>query len=337
MDMFIRIVIAAGLLGWATSARALTRGLRAFAADGAEWVSVSSLARVRGLHVDGGEDGRLTLAGDASVVEFERDGRRASIQGVQVWLQFPTARVRRRWSMRREDAERLVDPILAPAPHLVGRGAHVVVLDPGHGGEDGGAVSAAGAAEKDLLLDLARRLRLRLTAMGFRVVLTRSDDRAMDLDARAAAAARANADLFVSLHLNAAEDPAAGGVETYILSRSGGPSTNGRDADRPGPRARYPSAAANAYDGAGAILGFHLQRRLVDMTGQPDRGLRQARFAVLKLAPCPAALVECAFLSNEADAQRLQVDVFQEKICAAIAAGIRDYARDVLCARLTSP
>ena len=173
-----------------------------------------------------------------------------------------------------------------------------------------------------IVLDVARRVRVHLANAGLKVYLTRDTDRYLTLAERVRRAARWRADLFVSIHANATRQPRARGVETYVLAMPGFPSTN----DGGGRGVRRTAFQGNAWNGANLVLGYLIQRSLLDYTRAPDRGVRRSRFYVLKEAPCPAVLVECGFLSNTAEESRLLRVEYREKVARGIASGILLYA-----------
>jgi N-acetylmuramoyl-L-alanine amidase len=194
----------------------------------------------------------------------------------------------------------------------------VVVLDPGHGGRDTGAIGGGGLLEKTVALDLARRVERKLRGSGLKVRLTRKRDRTVDLRTRTTLAAKWGGGLFVSVHLNASVNRSAAGIETYALAVPGLPST-ASDSGDPTP---FPG---HAHNGGNIFLAYCLHRALLSGTGAADRGIRRARFQVLREAPCPAALVECGFVSNRIEESRLATAVFRDEIAEAIARGIRAY------------
>lgn len=236
-------------------------------------------------------------------------------------------------------------PLLAAALALTlaaGKGpAFTAVLDPGHGGELTGAVSPQGDLEKDLTLQIARRVKKRLEAMGGRVVLTRAADARVPLANRAAVANALEADLFVSIHLNSMPTEASrrtsAGVETYFLSAdasdAGAEASAAREnADRlagePAPDPDDPVAlilddlqSAAALAGA-SRLAYAIHDKLVTALKAENRGVKQAPFYVLAGARMPAVLLEVGFISNEAEAARLRTPAHQEKIAAAVADGV---------------
>lgn len=301
-------------------------------ADGEPYVRIADMARLYGLRAATAGEQQMVLSSMYHSMVFESASRRMSLMDVQVWLQYPVVRIRGRWAIHQSDAESLLDAILRPHRYLGQRSSGVVVIDPGHGGRDGGAESVVnGHVEKDLVLDIARRVRECLPTDLWTVRMTRESDVFIELDERARLAARWRPDVFVSIHCNSAPDSDANGVETYILSKAGAASTNTRD---PLPSSSYRFWPGNHHDAASAVLGFALQRRLLRGTQAQDRGLRHARFAVLRDAPCAAALVECGFLSNPMEARRLADPEYRGRIAQAIAQGILDYGAMVQKARL---
>ncbi len=217
--------------------------------------------------------------------------------------------------------------------------APLVVIDPGHGGEQEGALSPRGEREKDLALQIARRLAARLRRDGVRVVLTRTADLTVPLAARAAIANAIQADLFVSVHLNSMPTAEARrvsrGVETYFLSADASDAAATavaarENADRLAgePDVGDPVAAIlNDLEHDEALrrssrLAQDVHRRLVAALGAEDRGVRQAPFFVLAGARMPAVLVEVGFISNAAEADLLRTRAHQDRIAAAIAEGI---------------
>ncbi len=219
--------------------------------------------------------------------------------------------------------------------------AFTAVLDPGHGGELTGAVSPRGDLEKDLTLQIARRVKRRLEALGGRVVLTRAGDTRVPLANRAAVANALEADLFISIHLNSMPTEAArrvsSGVETYFLSAdasdAGAEASAAREnADRlagePAPDPDDPVAGilddlqAAAVLSGSSRLAYAVQDKLVTALQAENRGVKQAPFYVLAGARMPAVLLELGFISNEAEAARLKTPERQERIAAAVAAGV---------------
>jgi N-acetylmuramoyl-L-alanine amidase len=215
------------------------------------------------------------------------------------------------------------------------------VLDPGHGGAQDGALSPGGAKEKDLTLEIARRVKRRLERLGMKVLLTRAGDQLVPLVNRAAVANAVKADVFVSIHLNSMPTEEArrvsSGVETYFLSAdasdAGAAASAAREnADRLAgePQADPADPVAGILDDLEASdalaessrLAYALHDHLVAALKAENRGVKQAPFYVLAGARMPAVLLEVGFISNAAEAARLCTADHQERIAAAVADGI---------------
>jgi N-acetylmuramoyl-L-alanine amidase len=190
-----------------------------------------------------------------------------------------------------------VRPPRAANPLAVG-GFHIVI-DPGHGGRDPGAISVHGMYEKTINLVVARSVAARLGGQGVRVTLTREVDRFVDLDERAAVANRARADLFVSIHADSSRNRGARGCTVYVC----------RD------------AAGVAVQAATAAV------RAMAQTGLASRGVRRADYRVLTRTQCPAVLVELGYLSNSAEARLLGSSSGQERLAESLAEGLLTYIR----------
>ncbi len=219
-----------------------------------------------------------------------------------------------------------------------------VILDPGHGGKDPGAVGALGAQEKDIVLDIARRVKKHLNEAGIEVVLTRDGDDYVTLAERAERAAKANAELFVSIHANAAPNRRARGVETYFLSeaktdweRAVAARENEvfeRELQNPFIRGNDPvglilaDLAQNEFLIESSELAARIQAAALDAICAEDRGVRQANFYVLRNIFMPAVLVECGFITNKQEEKLLRQIKHREKVARAIARGIINFIPD---------
>jgi len=213
-----------------------------------------------------------------------------------------------------------------------------VVIDPGHGGKDPGAV-ANGYKEGDINLQVALKVAKILKEYGYRVILTREKDEYVSLSTRARIANRNSADIFVSIHCNFGEDKTARGFETYFLSES--KTTEERAvALLENSAIKYDLGNLNMRDEIGIIVGDLIQtffleqsyklagyihQRALDLNLTKDRGLKQANFYVLKWVSAPSVLIELGFLSNPDEVKTLVREEYQLKLAKAIAMGIRDY------------
>ena len=219
----------------------------------------------------------------------------------------------------------------------------IVALDPGHGGEDPGAMGPTGLREKDVVLAVALKLRDRINAVpGMRAMLTRDADYFVPLQERVRKARRVQADLFVSIHADAFMKPTARGASVFALSQNGATST----------AARWMADKENAADLVGgvnfkakdstvlrALLDMSTTRQIKDSlklggevlgqirkVGHLHKGsVEQAGFAVLKAPDVPSILVETAFISNPEEEKKLRSDDYREQLVDALTAGIKRY------------
>ena len=249
--------------------------------------------------------------------------RSAIVDGIAVFLDRSFGQVKGRWVLSESDEALLLRSLFGDV-QTEPRRLRTIVLDPGHGGtEEGTKNESLRLVEKTLNLDVCERLKTRLEALGYRVALTRYDDRIVALEERPELAKSVGADLFVSVHFNAAINKDARGLETYMLTPAGQPSTSsviaGEDA------IPYPG---NGFDLLNFELAFRIQKAMVSALQRDDRGVRKGRFAVLRSLECPGVLVECGFLSNVEEAQLVGTPVYREKLARTLSDAIDAYARN---------
>jgi N-acetylmuramoyl-L-alanine amidase len=214
-----------------------------------------------------------------------------------------------------------------------------IMLDPGHGGASVGTRTSAGLIEKNLTLDIAERLRRILAERSFTVLMTREEDRPIDLADRAALANRAGADIFVSIHLNWIEDRKARGVETYYLGPTDDPYLTQLAAAENRDSGYSLADLRGILDGIYAGVREDNSRRLAEsvqaalfhslVKATPelsDRGVKAAPFIVLLSTEMPAILAEVSCLSNEEEARQLARPEYRQHIAEALADGIGAYA-----------
>lgn len=317
------ILLAAFLTGTAVLCQASPFSkLRTYLSGGSRYINVKDLAAFYSYSVNIPPGRFVYLQNKWSSVIFENDSRQCRINGIAVWMHEPLQKkAKGRWAIAEVDAEKVIDPILRPQLYLSARRYGTIVLDPGHGGLDTGARGRRTVQEKLAVLDIAKRVRLRLANEGLKVYMTRETDRFVELEDRCRKSAQWGANIFVSIHLNSAQSSKARGVETYVLASSGYPST----AAAAFSRVSKTFHSGNNYDSSSAVLGYYLQKALVQKTGGEDRGLRRARFQVLRNASCTAALVECGFVSNTYEESRLADEKYRDTVAQGIAKGILDY------------
>lgn len=185
---------------------------------------------------------------------------------------------------------------------------NTVVVDPGHGGKDSGAVSRYAPAEKSVALDVAQRVNRKLRESQLRTVMTRDRDVFIPLDQRVAIGSREKNSIFVSIHFNDSRARWAHGFETYY------------------------------YSSYGYELARRIEAKLLTLPGAVNRGVRTARFRVLRNASYPAVLVECGFLSNKNEGRETGAPAYREALADKIAEAIVDYRYgDGMYRRSSSP
>lgn len=266
----------------------------------------------------------LQLTNRSHKLTFEVDSRVAEIDGVKAVLSFPVAARFGVGYIATLDLQSTIQPLLTPRK-ISGTKIKTICLDPGHGGRDTGNIHG-GAQEKKYTLLLAQELRGQLARAGFKVVLTRTVDSSVDLPARAAIANQRGADLLISLHLNATATSKneVKGIETYCFTPAGASSSN---AGGRGSEAR--PSRGNRNDEKNVLLAHQLQRSLAKNLSAEDRGVKRARFQVLRDAEMPAVLIEAGFLSHPGEGRKLLDPAYRKQIANAIVVGVKNYKLSV--------
>lgn len=221
-----------------------------------------------------------------------------------------------------------------------------IVIDPGHGGHDTGTISASGMREKDLVLDVSRRLKayIKHNYPDVEVIMTRDSDRFVALEERTAIANAQRADLFISIHANASPSRVASGVETFFLSPDRAPAedlqaaarenarlASNKATDKPEPM--FASVTVGNRVAESRELARYIQAGLVRGIGAEsprtamNRGVKHAPFVVLLGAAMPSVLAEVSFLSNPKDDALLQTGQFRERVAASLFAGLNAYLK----------
>lgn len=225
----------------------------------------------------------------------------------------------------------------------------IIMIDPGHGGEDPGAIGPSGLREKDVVLAIGRLVKKVLDGYGYKTYMTRNEDIFIPLGVRVAKARSLKADVFVSIHADAFTNPSAKGTGVYALNPKGATSA----------AAKYLAKTQNAADAIGGVIlssDKNVNNTLFDLTqtatikdslklgkdvlnrlGQINKlhkgSVDQANFAVLKAPDIPSILVETAFISNPGEERLLSSNDFRLKLANSISSGIKDYLSTAVLAR----
>lgn len=237
---------------------------------------------------------------------------------------------------------KFTSPIPGPKEPLIpesltrefGLTAKTIVIDPGHGGKDPGALGKSALQEKTIVLNISKKLRRILTEKGYTVLMTRDTNRYIPLKERTAFATRHKADLFLSIHANGSKNGKATGIETYYLSVTSTDKTSEEIAARENADSGYSiqelelllkGIIQESKSEDSKRLARHIQQALVQATGAVDRGVKHARFVVLIGTNVPAILIETGFVSNPTEGRKLTTPAYQHTIATAIVQGIENF------------
>ncbi len=261
---------------------------------------------------------KLLLDNGRQQLEVTLNSREIILNGVRQWLSFPIAQIDDQLAVSRLDLAKTIEPMFRPEMTRGLQPVTTVVLDPGHGGHDKGAVSIFGN-EKDFALDVCQRAKPLLESKGYNVVMTRSTDVFIPLEARPRIANAIPNSVFVAVHFNSApSNPFANGFEIFSITPRGGPST---DEEFLGVR-DLRNEPGNAVDVASAELSASIYHAMLGNIPQFDRGIKHQRFAVIRLATVPAVLIEGGFLTNTNDVRLAATPAWRQKLAEAIVTGI---------------
>jgi len=293
-----------------------------------DYVSLESFAKFYGFKIpDQIEPNQpFVLSSSFGNLTMTLDSRELKWKGARYWLSHSLRRESDVVLVPRVDLVKTFDPLLRPNAEIPKRPVQGVVVDAGHGGGDEGTRAARGLSEKTANLDTAKRLVRLLDAAGVPWVLTRTKDRYVDHADRSKLADDHPGYIFVSIHFNEDSSRSSEGWETYSLSPQYAPSTSSGgslvgDEDQIWP--------GNSYDHHNFLLTQAIHRSAVlSQTNAPfDRGVKRARFKVLRLANSPSVLVEGGFMSNPREASLLRTEEYRQQVADWIFKGIMAYRK----------
>lgn len=267
------------------------------------------------------EPKEIGLAGESHQLVVKTGTREAIVDGVRHWLSFPAETKGGQVFVSLMDINATLGPAMSPlSVKQIGK-VNTVVFDPGHGGHDLGGKSAYGH-EKDYTLDMVNRARRILEAKKVKVVQSRLSDAFVTLSERPEMIENYDNPIFVSVHFNSAEWKAsASGIEVYALPPLGFPISG----KKPDPILDRQKCAGNAVEPASFVLANTMHHTLLGKTGGFDRGVKRARYAVLRYSDAPSILIECAFLTNAQEAKNIHSSQWREMFAQSIADGILAY------------
>ena len=292
--------------------------------NGQSYVPLADWARANGLKCYWLKRGDEIVATNRTTrLVFDKDSRMAEVNGINVALSFPVAADHGALLIAQMDLNTAIRPLLFPLRFADAKRITTICLDPGHGGKDTGN-HTFWHSEKTYTLALALELRDQFKKAGFNVILTRSKDTYVDLPDRPALANQRGADLFVSLHFNATPTgkDEVEGPQTYCITPVGASST-----DAQGEGANYGPTTANRVEQRSLLLAYQLQRSLVQILRVPDRGVRRARYAVLRDATMPAILIEGGYMTHPVERKKIYDATYRRQMAQAMVKGILAYQR----------
>ncbi|MBI3852911.1 MAG: N-acetylmuramoyl-L-alanine amidase [Verrucomicrobia bacterium] len=294
--------------------------------SGKEYVRLSDWARRNDFEIRWVKrDEIVQLTKGASRLGLTAESKLAQINGVNVYLSFPIVARNGGMYLAQQDLQNTLQPVLFSPRNSAGAKIRTICLDPGHGGKDAGTRNGSQQEKKYTLL-LAQEVRDQLNRAGLKATLTRTTDTLIDLPVRPDLARRRGADLFVSLHFNGANGSRneIKGIEVYCLTPAGASSTNARgEGGGAGP------APGNRNNDKNMLLAYRLHKSLVRSLPTEDRGVRRARFAVLREAEMPAVLIEGGYLSHPSESKKIYDPTYRRQMARAIVDGLMAYKQQV--------
>jgi N-acetylmuramoyl-L-alanine amidase len=290
------------------------------------YVRLNDWAKANGLEVRWVKrEEAVRISNRSFSAELAVGSRQAQINFVQVWLSFPPVLLNGGICVTRTDLDTVLAPLLVPPRNRPGANVITICLDAGHGGKDPGNCVGSNQEKKYTLL-LAQELREQLRKGGFKVTMTRTSDTFIELPDRPAVARRQKADLLVSLHFNSTgtSRDSVQGAQVFCLTPAGAQSTNAG-----GEGAGAGAFAGNRNNDRNISLAFQMQKGLTKGLGVEDRGVRRARFWVLRDATMPAVLIEAGFMSHPKEGPKIFTSSYRRQMALAIVNGLTAYKRTV--------
>jgi N-acetylmuramoyl-L-alanine amidase len=262
----------------------------------------------------------VSLRSERRTIRAQAGTSEISINGVRFFTHFPLLNNNGEDLISVMDVSKIIEPVLRPSRIQKAEKIETVVLDPGHGGFDNGASSSWGN-EKNFTLEVALAARKELMRAGFHVEMTRSNDVFVSLEQRVRIANRFPKAVFVSIHFNSS--PGGIGVESFALAPEG--VTSNMSSEHHVSAADVARHAGNAQDEHNIALTASIHAMVLSRMAAFDRGVKHARFHVLRDVKIPAVLVEGGFISSATEGQKISTGYYRQRLGAAIAQGIQNY------------
>jgi N-acetylmuramoyl-L-alanine amidase len=290
--------------------------------DGRDYISMENVAEFYSLGPTRRREKEVTASSGVRSLRASVGSPDFFINNLKFILSYPAIEHEGKVCISRMDLVKLIEPVMRPSRIKNAEPIDTVVLDAGHGGHDNGAMSIFGA-EKTFALDVVLRAKALLQAAGLKVVLTRSDDTFISLDERARIASRNKRAIFIAVHFNAGGWGT--GVEAFTLAPRGVPSMM---SDGPSV-SDLVECRGNARDAENIALATATHAALVVKTRMFDRGLKRARFVVIRDITIPGVLIEGGFQTNPYDAKLIATAGYRQVLAQAILQAVQNYRRAV--------
>ncbi len=291
-------------------------------AEGRDYLTMDNIAEFYGLSAVKRKDREASATSGVRTIRATAGSPDFFINNLKFILSYPAIEHDGKVCISRLDLVKLIEPVMRPSRIKNAEPIDTVVLDAGHGGHDSGAMSIYGP-EKDAALDVVLRAKALLQAAGLKVVLTRRDDTFISLDERARIASQYKRGIFIAVHFNSGGYGT--GVESYTLAPRGVPSMM---ADGPAV-SDFNDCKGNARDAENIALATATHAALVVKTKLFDRGLKRARFVVIRDITIPGVLIEGGFQSNPYDAKYIANGGYRQLLAQAILQAVQNYRRAV--------
>jgi N-acetylmuramoyl-L-alanine amidase len=318
----MRSIFLAGFLVLAAISQVVAMTWNVVKLDGRRYVPIADVARFYGLKVTSGSAKSFKITGSGRRIEGSAGRREVLINGVKYILAFPLKSHKGTAYLSAMDVTKIIEPVLRPGRIASSSPLRTVVLDPGHGGHDSGAVGPLGR-EKAYALDVALRARALLIKAGYNVKLTRTTDVFIPLHERSGFANRYRDAVMVSIHFNKSKTTGGTGIETFALAPRGVPSMDEASLSY----SDFKENPGNKRDSENIALAAAIHSAMVRQLPVPDRGIKRARFHVIRATSIPSVLLEGGFMNHPKDSRLIANPEYRQRMAMSIFQGIEAYKR----------
>ena len=290
---------------------------------GKEYVRLDQWARANSLQLRWLGKNDLMVSSATTRMNFTAESRRMLLNGISVLLSEPVRAQPGVPYISNVDLNAAIHPILFPPRNSPRQKVKSICIDAGHGGKDPGKMLGREQEKKYTLL-LAEELGAQLRKLGYSVSFTRASDTFIELPVRADIARRRSADLFISLHFNAAPSSSVQGAQVYCMTPQRASSSNAG-----GEGATSQTYPGNINNSKNMLLAYELQKSIVRGAGAEDQSVRRARFQVLREVNMPAALIEAGYMSSPSESKKIFSAAWRKQLAQSIVTGIESYRKTV--------